>query len=108
MTEAEQFAMCDAYEGNTMIVFSDKPMAMRYALHRHETRGQKGIMVGVEDTRTGTGLYVMWRDRIPPDKVWERLANCRWLLERTLAGEHPKPQDGKVSELWVGGWPGER
>jgi hypothetical protein len=105
MTEAEQFAICDAYEGNTMIVFSDKAIAMRYAVHRYATHQQIGLMAGVEDTREGTGLYVMWRDRIPPHELDERLANCRWLLEMTLAGGYPRPEPGKVGELWSGGMP---
>jgi hypothetical protein len=96
MTEAEQFEMCDANDGNTMIVFSDRAIAMRYALHRAEKYGQIGIMAGVEDTKHGTGLYVMWRDRVPPEELLERLANCRWLLDRTLAGKSPRPQAGEV------------
>jgi len=105
MTEAEQFAAIDAYDGNTMVVFSDLAIAMRYANHRYRVHGQTGLIAGCEDTRKGTGLYVMWRDRIQPDKLGERIANCRWLLEEVLAGRYPRPVAGKVSELWSGGFP---
>lgn len=100
MTEAEQFALCDAYEGNTMIVFSNKALAMRYAQHRLETFDQTGLMAGCEDTREGTGLFVCWRDPVPPEDLEERIGNCLWLLEEVLAGRYPRPIPGRVQELW--------
>ena len=98
MTEAEQFAACDASKGNTMIVFSDKALAMRYMLYRHQAHGQIGLIAMAEDTRTGSGLVVIWRDRVPPEKLQERIGNCLWLLEETLAGRHPWPVAGTVQE----------
>jgi hypothetical protein len=104
MTEADQFALLDARDGNTMIAFAEKSMAMRYALHRHTQHGQIGLMAGCEDTRERTGLFVMWRDRVPGDKLFERLENCRWLLEEILAGRQPWPEPGTVTDLGkVGG-----
>lgn len=100
MTEAEMFEMADAYEGPTMITFGDKAAALRYALHRHQKYGVIGLLVGIEDTREGTGIYVMWRDPVPPEQVEERLANCRWQLEKTLAGDFPMPVRGEVNELF--------
>lgn len=103
--ELELFAKADAYEGSTMIVFSDKGIAMRYGEHRHSTHGQVGLIAGCEDTRDGTGLFVMWRDRVPPEKLEERIANCRWLLEEVLAGRYARPVPGEANELWSGGFP---
>jgi|SRR5215475_9936001 len=106
MTEAEQFAAIDAYEGNTMIAFSDKAIAMRYVLSRYSRHGPEvGIIAACEDTREGTGLYVMWRDPIKGAELEERTANCRWLLEMILAGAYPRPSPGEVGELWTGGFP---
>lgn len=106
MTEQEQFAQADAYEGNTMIVFSDEKIALRYALHRLESGlCDPGVMAKVDDTRTGSGLCVIWRDPVEPEKLAERLANCRWLLEEVLAGRRPRPVPGQVNELWKGGFP---
>ena len=106
MTEAEQFAKIDAYEGNTMVVFSDRAVADRYIVHRAYAQDQfgKGLIALVEDTREKTGLCVLWRDPIPADKLDERLANCRWLLEEVLAGRRPGPVAGEVTELWSGGF----
>lgn len=95
MTEAEQFAMCDAAKGNTMLVFATEEIAQRYAAHRAE-QGATGVMAMCTDTRTGSGLAVMWRDPVPADKLSERLANCRWLLEEALAGRFPWPVPGEV------------
>jgi hypothetical protein len=106
MTEAEQFALIDSYRGNTMIVFSDKAVAMRYVLSRYTRHGpESGLIAACEDTREGTGLYVMWRDPIGGDELEKRIANCRWLLEMTLAGGYPRPEAGEVGELWTGGRP---
>jgi len=108
MTEDEIFDAADAYEGTTMITFPDKAAALRYCLHRQKKFGVIGTVVGVEDTREGTGLFVLWRDPVPPDKMVERLANCRWLLEATLAGEYPMPVAGEINEHWTGGFPEKR
>jgi len=105
MTEQEQFDAIDAYEGNTMIAFSGKAIAMRYVAHR-SARGMKGVVVICEDTRTQSGLCVMWRDPVEPDKLAKREANCRWLLEEILAGRQPGPVAGELNELWSGGFPG--
>ena len=105
MTEAEQFAICDAADGNTMLVFSDKHLAARYAIHRAK-QGYYGLVAQCHDIREGTGICVMWRDPIPASELEERIANCRWLLEEVLAGRYPKPVPGEVNDLWRGGFPG--
>jgi hypothetical protein len=103
MTEAEQFAKCDAYQGNTMLVFSDRAIAARYVAHR-AAQGHVGVIAQVEDTRGGTGLVVLWRDPVEPGRLEERMRNCLWLLEETLAGRSAWPQPGEVGELWTGGF----
>jgi hypothetical protein len=103
MTEAEQFAMADAMEGNTMIVFSSKAVAMRYIQHRYKEPHISGVLVGREDTREGTGLFVLWRDPVAPHEIETRMENCLWLLEETLAGRSPMPKAGDVEVLWQGG-----
>lgn len=104
-SEAEQFAAIDGYRGNTMLVFSSRAIADRYAAHR-AAQGHTGMIVAVEDTRCGTGLCVMWRDQIEPSRLDERLANCHWLLEETLALRSSWPVTGQVNVLWSGGFPG--
>lgn len=107
MTEAEQFAAVDAFEGETMIVFSDRALADRFMLHQAAKR-LHGLVALVEDTRECTGLCVMWRDPVPLAKLSERLANCRWLLEETLAGRSPWPESGQVQSFGkVGGQKGK-
>jgi len=101
MTEEEQFAQCDAREGNTMLVFSDKAIAMRYLDHRVRQYGDDGYRVLVEDTRTKSGLCVLWRDRVVDLKdLDKKFANCRWLLEEVLAGRQPRPVPGEVNVQW--------
>ncbi|MBY0559890.1 hypothetical protein [Hyphomicrobium sp.] len=105
MTEEEQFAACDAYEGNTMIAFSSKDLAMRYVLHRKRQMPElHGLIACREDTRTNTGLCVIWRDPVKAEELPERMANCLWLLEEILAGRKAWPVPGKVEELWSGGF----
>ena len=98
MTEQEQFASVDAVEGNTMVTFSDKSLAMRYVAHRQATHGAVGLIALCEDTRTKTGLCVLWRDPVKASEFEERLANCRWLLEETLAGRAWWPQPGEAHQ----------
>ena len=103
MNEAEQFAACDAYIGETMIVFSDRAIAERYQVHRFQL-GDRGVVAMAEDTRQRTGLVVVWRDPVPPERLSERIGNCLWLLEETLAGRSPWPRAGEVTPLGkVGG-----
>mgnify|MGYP003384625773 CR=1 FL=1 len=106
MTEAEQFAACDACEGNTMLVFSDAEIAHRYVEHRARL-GDSGVICMVEDKfgSSGSGICVLWRDPIDERQLDERLANCRWLLEEVLAGRQPRPVAGQVNTLWSGGFP---
>lgn len=104
ITEAEQFAECDAVVGDTMLVLSDVEIAQRYLVHRWRLGVQRGIFALVEDTRERTGLCVLWRDPVPLEQLVERTRNCRWLLEETLAGRSPWPQAGEVNHLGkVGG-----
>ena len=97
MTEAEQFAAIDAYEGNTMIAFSDHAIALRYMQHR-QTAGfvRSGLFAAAHDSRTGSGLFVLWRDPVPPDELATRQGSCLWLLEEMIAGRWPRPVAGKV------------
>lgn len=104
MTEAEQFAACDACEGNTMLVFSDAAIAHRYVDHRARL-GASGVICMVTDTRSNSGICVLWRDPIEYRQLDERLANCRWLLEEVLSGRQPRPVAGQVNTLWSGGFP---
>jgi hypothetical protein len=107
MTEAEQFAALDAYQGGTMIAFSGYPIAMRYIAHRLRQNMRGGLIAAVHDSREGTGLVVIWRDPVRPDELEARMGNCRWLLEEILAGRQPGPVAGKVVELWSGGFPSQ-
>jgi hypothetical protein len=100
--EADLFAAIDAYKGNTMIAFDSKAMAMRYMLHRHGEFGDIGLRAAAEDTRTNSGLFVMWRDRVSPEQLAERQGNCLWLLEEILTGRQPWPTPGALSELRKG------
>ncbi len=100
--ELALFAEIDAKLGNTMVVFDSRALANRYVAHR-ATLGEHGIVVLAEDTRTRSGLCVLWRDPIPPADVDVRLGNCLWLLEETLAGRTPRPQPGRVVDLKEGG-----
>ena len=98
--EVDLFKQADAVEGETMIVFDSKPLALRYVLHRKTVFGESGLIPLVEDTRTGTGLCVIWRSPVAPAMMAERLANCRWMLEEVLAGRQPRPAAGQVNVLW--------
>lgn len=98
-SEAEQFAAIDAAVGNTMLVFADEGVCFRYKLHL-AARGAIGLRAECRDTRTGSGLVVMWRDRVPPEDLHTRLANCRWLLEEVLAGRQPRPVAGELTHIW--------
>jgi hypothetical protein len=104
-SETSQFAQIDAYQGSTMLVFGDVAIAYRYAIHR-KRQGYSGALALVEDTRTRSGLCVMWRDPVSFADVEQRQANCRWMLEEVLAGRYPRPVAGAVAELWTGGFPG--
>lgn len=95
MTELEQFAVCDASPGNTMLLFSDVKIATRYAIHRAK-QGHYGLVAQCNDTREGTGLCVMWRDPVPAGEIETRIANCRWFLEEALAGRVSRPVPGEV------------
>jgi hypothetical protein len=91
--EGDLFRQADAVDGRTMIVFDSPGIALRYIAHRART-GCVGVVVLVEDTRTRSGLSVLWRDPVPADQVEVRMANCRWLLEEVLAGRQPRPTPG--------------
>lgn len=100
MTEQEQFEAADAMEGDTMIAFSSKDLALRYVAHRkRKYPALHGLIACREDTRTGTGLCVIWRDPVEPGKLAERMSNCLWLLEEILAGRKAWPVPGEVNAV---------
>lgn len=98
MTESDYFATIDAHPKNTILVFDDIALADRYVAHRSQ-RGATGIIVRVEDTRTGSGLLTQWRDPIPAADVPRRQAEARWLLEEVLAGFVPRPERGVITNI---------
>ena len=91
MTEQEMFAAVDAVEGNVMVTCASHDLAMRYLVHRQRMRPASGLIAMCEDTRTETGICIMWRDPVKPAELNERVANCLWLLEETLAGRARRP-----------------
>ena len=97
--------MAESMQGGTLIVFSDKPLAEGYILHRMRTGPPSPhcLVVLVEDTRAESGLCVVWRDPIPFGELAERQANCRWMLERTLAGSYARSAPGAVKVVVRGG-----
>ena len=100
MTEAEQWAIADAYEGETMIAFTSKAAAMRYVLHRYSAHGaERGLIAAAEDTREGTGLYVMWRDPVRGHELRDRITKCHRVLEDMLAGDLPTPMPGEALDF---------
>ena len=99
-TEAEMFSECDEMVGPSMIVFSDLGIATRYLLHRYSL-GHIGLIAMAEDTREQSGLCVIFRDPVPPERLAERQGNCLWLLEETLAGRQPWPQPGETGPVTV-------
>jgi hypothetical protein len=81
-----------------MIVFHDIHVANAYCLHQQE-RGVCGVICRVEDTRTGSGLLVQWRDPIPIADHPRRQAEARWLLEEVLAGRISMPERGVTTDI---------
>lgn len=98
MSKEDLFAQIDAFQGNTMIVFDDLGMANSYVLHQHE-RGLVGMVCRVEDTRTGSGLLVQWRDAIPAGELARRQREALWLLEEVLAGRVPRPIPRSITDI---------
>jgi hypothetical protein len=92
------FDKIDAAVGNTLVVFADLSDATAYCIHQHE-RGVFGIICRVEDTRTGSGLVVQWRDPIRAAELPRRQREALWLLEEVIAGRVPRPEPGKIADI---------
>lgn len=95
----EAFATIDAQPANTMLIFATTDVADRYAFHCAAYRRATGILVRVEDTRTGSGLIVQWRDPVPAADVPRRQSEARWMLEEVLAGRVPRPQPMQITNV---------
>lgn len=98
MTEADYFAAIDAEPVNTILVFDDIGLADRYVAHRARA-GDVGMVCRVEDTRTGSGLLVQWRDPVMAKDLVRRQGEALWLLEEVLAGRVPRPVKGEIGNI---------
>jgi hypothetical protein len=81
-----------------MFLFDDAALADRYVAHR-AAGGAAGVICRANDTRTGSGLLVQWRDPIPAAELPRRQSEALWLLEEVLAGRVPRPERGMVRNI---------
>jgi hypothetical protein len=102
-SEAAAFAWLDSFKGPSLIAFVEQARALRYMAHRKQQNpGLHGLIAMAVDTRTGSGLCVIWSEPVAAADLQKRQSNCLWMLEEILAGRQPWPKNGEVAELDFG------